>query len=122
MTYYTPAYATRQTRMTSTRSSSSRRNQNTVRFNVPTTKLGPISNMITLALILCMLGLMYLTQITKQTSYGYEINALETQKSALIDDQQSLEVEAARLQALERVQKSKVAQNLVEPASVEFTQ
>lgn len=63
---------------------------------------------------------MYLTQITKQTSYGYEVNALETQKTELLGEQESLEVEAARLQALERVRESKVARDLVEPSSVEF--
>lgn len=98
-----------------------RRNRNSVKFNGITSGLGPISNTITLALILCMLGLLYLTQITKQTSYGYEVNALETQKSQLLSEQESLEVEAARLQALERVQSSKVAKELVTPASIEFT-
>ena len=121
MTYYTPSYAMRQTRPT-TSASASRRNQNTVRFNVSSSRLGPISNMITLALILCLLGLMYLTQITKQTSYGYEVNNLETQKSQLLSEQESLEVESARLQALERVQNSKVAKRLVTPNSVDFAQ
>ena len=98
-----------------------RRNQNSVKFNSVTAGLGPISNTITLALILCLLGLLYLTQITKQTSYGYEVNALETEKSQLLSEQESLEVEAARLQALERVQNSKVAKELVTPSNVEFS-
>jgi len=97
-----------------------RRNQNSVKFNTAKASLGPISNTITLALIICVLGLLYLTQITKQTSYGYEVNALETQKSQLLGEQEALEVEAARLQALERVEKSQVAQDLVVPADIEF--
>ena len=104
----------RQTRAT-------QRNRNSVKFNGKKVGLGPISNTITLALILCLLGLLYLTQITKQTSYGYEVNALETEKSQLLSEQESLEVEAARLQALDRVQNSKVAQDLVAPTNVEFT-
>ena len=115
MSYYTSSYAMRQTRTI-------RRNQNSIKFNTEKIGLGPISNTITLALILCLLGLMYLTQITKQTSYGYEVNSLETQKTQLLSEQESLEVEAARLQALERVQNSKVAGQLVKPSSVEFTQ
>lgn len=115
MTYYTSSYALRQTRTI-------RRNRNSVKINDTRSGLGPISNTITLALILCLLGLLYLTQITKQTSYGYEVNALETQKSQLLSEQESLEVEAARLQALERIQNSKVAQELVTPSSVEFVQ
>ncbi len=97
-----------------------RRNQNSVKFNNKKTGLGPITNTITLALILCLLGLLYLTQITKQTSYGYEVNTLETEKTELLGEQESLEVEAARLQALERIEKSKVAKQLVEPSDVEF--
>jgi hypothetical protein len=69
-----------------------------------------------------MLGLLYLTQITKQTTYGYEANALDTQKSDLLSEQESLEVEAARLQALDRVKSSKVAKRLVEPQSVQYVQ
>ena len=115
MSYYTSSYAMRQTR-------NIRRNQNSVRFNNTKASLGPISNTITLALILCVLGLLYLTQITKQTTYGYEVNTLETQKSQLLGEQESLEVEAARLQAIERVEQSKVAQDLVTPADIEFAQ
>ena len=115
MSYYTSSYAMRQTRTI-------RRNRNSVKFNAGQLGLGPISNTIVLALILCMLGLLYLTQITKQTTYGYEVNQLETQKSQLLSEQESLEVEAARLQALERVRTSKVAQDLVAPTDVEFAQ
>jgi len=115
MSYNTSSYAMRQTRTI-------QRNRNSVKFNSNKVGLGPISNTITLAVILCLLGLMYLTQITKQTSYGYEVNALETQKSQLLSERESLEVESARLQALERVKNSKVAKDLVTPSSVEFAQ
>ena len=113
MSYSTSSYARRQTRTI-------QRNRNSVKFNTTTVGLGPISNTITLALILCLLGLLYLTQITKQTTYGYEVNTLQTEKSQLLSEQESLEVEAARLQALERIQSSKVAKDLVTPSSVEF--
>lgn len=115
MSYYTSSYAMRQTRTI-------RRNQNSVKFNKAKEGLGPISNTITLALILCVLGLIYLTQITKQSTFGTELNSLETQKSQLLGEQESLEVEAARLQALERIEKSKVAQDLKKPTDVEFAQ
>ncbi len=120
MTYHTSSFALRHSRAAT--SGSMRRNKNAVQFNKAKSGLGPVSNTLTLALILCLLGLMYLTQITKQTRYGYEVNTLETQKTELISEQESLEVEAARLQALERVQNSKVAKQLTEPASVEFVQ
>lgn len=115
MSYYTSSYAMRQTRLHT-------RNQNTVRTKTATHGFGPISNTIILAIIISLLGLLYLTQITKQTTYGYEVNALETQKTELVSEQQSLQVEAARLQAIDRVKNSKVAKQLVEPSSIEFAQ
>jgi len=113
MPYYTSSYALRQTHTI-------RRNRNSVHIKKSNTGLGPITNIITLAVILSLLGLLYLTQITKQTTYGYEINTLKTQKTELLSQQSSLEVEAARLQALDRVKNSSVAKTLVEPDLVQF--
>ena len=73
-----------------------------------------------LAVLVCILGLMYLTQVTKTSAYGYEVDGLKNQKEALIEENQALEVEAARLQALERIRKSKVAQNLQDVGNVEY--
>ena len=120
MAYYTSSFALRQSRLGS--SKTMRRNQNTISFNKPKSGLGPITNALTLALILSLLGLLYLTQITKQTRYGYEVNTLETQRTELISEQESLQVEAARLQALERVKNSKVAKQLVSPQNIEYAQ
>ena len=108
--------ALRQTRTTL------RRNQNAVRYESKRLSLGPISNTLVLALILSLMGLLYLTQITKTSTFGYEVNQLEERKTALVEEQQSREVEAARLQALETIQTSEVAQNLTDPVAVEFVQ
>ena len=89
------------------------RNQNSVSFVATTAKLGPISNTIVLIVLACLLGLLYLTQVTKTNSYGYTINSLESQASQLKDEKANLEVAAARLQSLDRVSSSQVAKNLV---------
>jgi regulator of replication initiation timing len=68
------------------------------------------------------LGLMYLTQITKTTAFGYEVDELKTTRAALIEENEQLEVESARLQALERIRTSDVAKTLSDVGSVEFTQ
>ncbi|MDX1766186.1 MAG: hypothetical protein R3313_04515 [Candidatus Saccharimonadales bacterium] len=73
-----------------------------------------------LAVLVCILGLIYLTQVTKTSAYGYEVDALRNQKQSLIEENQALEVESARLQALERIRKSKVAKNLSDAGSVEY--
>jgi hypothetical protein len=90
-----------------------RRNQNSVRFNASARALGPISDSIVLIVLACMIGLLYLTQVTKTNSYGYSINNLQQQQSQLKDQKANLEVTAARLQALDRVASSDVAKKLV---------
>jgi len=89
------------------------RNQNSVRFRTPARRLGPISNTITLIVLACLLGLLYLTQVTKTNAYGYQINSLQQQQASLTSQHDNLEVDSARLQSLSRVQGSAVAKNLV---------
>jgi hypothetical protein len=96
-----------------------RRNQNTVGF-VPAAKLGPIAHTVLVALMIAVLGIIYLTQITKTSTYGYQLEDLDSKRAELVSQKSDLEVENARLQALERVQGSSVAQTMTEPASVEY--
>jgi len=93
-----------------------RRNQNSVSFAASARTLGPVSNTIILIVLACLVGLLYLTQVTKTNGYGYTINNLEEQQSQLKDQKANLEVSAARLQSLQRVSSSEVAKNLVSVA------
>lgn len=98
-----------------------RRNQNTVRHQLATKKsLGPVAHVVLIALMLAVLGLVYLTQITKTSTYGYEIQNLQNQKTQLADQQQELQVEAARLQSLAQVKNKSVG--MVQPANVDYAQ
>lgn len=92
------------------------RNQNTARFKANERTLGPISNTIMLVILACLLGLLYLTQVTKTNAYGYQINDLQQQHTQLQDENAELQVSAARLQALDRVKNSDVAKNMVSVA------
>ncbi len=94
----------------------STRNQNTTTFQTKEGRLGPISNTIMLIVLACILGLMYLTQVTKTNAYGYRINGLHQEQSKLAAEHDQLEVAAARLQALDRVKNSAVAKSLVSVA------
>lgn len=96
-----------------------RRNQNTVAFRVRE-GLGPVTNTVLVILLLSVLGLIYLTQITKTSSYGYQINELQQQREELQTKRASLQVESARLQALERVQQSDVARSMTAPQQTNF--
>lgn len=89
------------------------RNQNTTSFRSRERTLGPISNTIMLVILACLLGLLYLTQVTKTNAYGYQINDLKEQQSKLKDEHAELEIASARLQALDRVKNSDVTKNMV---------
>lgn len=89
------------------------RNQNSVTFQSKARTLGPISNTITLIVLACLLGLLYLTQVTKTNAFGYEINGMQQKQSQLKSEHDDLEVASARLQSLSRVQNSEVAKSMV---------
>lgn len=88
------------------------RNQNTTSFRTRERTLGPVSNTILLVILACLLGLLYLTQVTKTNAYGYEINSLQQKQTQLRDEHAQLELAQARLESLERVKNSTVAANL----------
>jgi len=88
------------------------RNQNAVSFRRHDRKLGPVSNTVMLIVLACVLGLVYLTQVTKTNAYGYQINNLQQKQTALQNQHDDLEVASARLQSLDRVQNSDVAKSL----------
>ena len=92
------------------------RNQNSVSFRVQARTLGPVSNTIVLIVLACLLGLLYLTQVTKTNAYGYQINSLQEKQTQLKTEHDELEVASARLQSLSRVQNSAVAKNMVSVA------
>jgi len=96
-----------------------RRNQNTVAFRVQK-GLGPVTNTVIVILLLSVLGLIYLTQIAKTSSYGYQINDLENKQSELVEQKRDLQVESARLQALEKAKQSPVAAAMPSPAAIEY--
>lgn len=91
------------------RASAYQRNRNVVTMSASRAGLGPVSNAIVLILVMCLLGLMYLTQVTKTNALGYKVSALTTQQAQLKEEYASLEVEATRLQSLDRVKSSSVA-------------
>lgn len=90
-----------------------RRNQNSVSFMAAEKTLGPISNSVILIILACLIGLLYLTQVTRTNSFGYTIDNLQKQQTELQNQKADLEITAARLQSLDRVSSSNVAKGLV---------
>lgn len=101
------------------RSRSMRRNRD---FNAhrASKALGPVTSTMFLVMIIGVLSLLYLTQVTKTSTHGYEINALEQKQETLVQQQQQLEVEAARLRSVGRVEDSQVASELEPETSVTY--
>ena len=92
------------------RQQTSMRGQNSVTFRVQDKRLGPVSNTIILIVLACLLGLLYLTQVTKTNAYGYKINSLQEQQQALQQQHNDLTVASAREQSLASVASSSEAQ------------
>lgn len=91
----------------------STRGQNAVSFKQESKRLGPVSNAIVLLVMVCLLGLVYLTQVTKTNSLSYDINSLEIKQAQLKEEQKDLELTAARLRSIESEQVARASESLV---------
>lgn len=92
------------------------RGRNSVTFRTKDKRLGPVSNTILLIVLACLLGLLYLTQVTKTNAYSYAIHNLEKERTALQTEHDDLSVASARLQSLERIETSAEARAMVATA------
>lgn len=109
----------RTTQFNSRRQGNFSRNQNTVAF-ASAVKIGPISNTIIIALLLTLLGLLYLTQAGGVSAYDYQSNDISNKISSLTEQKSDLAVENARLTALQSVKSSTVAQNMTTPSDTQY--
>jgi len=113
-------YNRRSTTYTSSRRSRPMsRNHNSVGY-VSAVKLGPITHTVLVALMITVLGLIYLTQATKATSYDYASSEIDTKIAQLSIQKSDLEVENARLTALKTVKDSTVAAKLTTPSDTQY--
>ena len=92
------------------------RNQNTVAYAAPT-RMGPITHTVIVALMVAVLGLIYLSQVTKSSTFGYTLQQQNDTLASLAAEQQDLQIENARMQALNTVKNSNVAKAMTAPAS-----
>lgn len=97
------------------------RNQNTTRFQ-SAVKLGPVTHTVLVALMIVVLGLIYVTQATRTTSYDYEAQKIDSKIAEYNQEKGELEVESARLTALETVKSSNVAKEMTTASSTQYVQ
>ncbi len=112
MSYQSPYYSSRRQQNWS-------RNQNTTRF-VSSVKLGPVTHTVLVALMITVLGLIYLTQATRTTSYDYQSQKIDSQIADLNTQKSDLEVENARLTALQTTKDSNVAKAMTTPVKTDY--
>jgi hypothetical protein len=70
--------------------------------------------------MITVLGLIYLTQATRATGYDYEAQKIDSQIADLTTKKTDLEVENARLTALDNVQNSSVARQMTSPSETNY--
>jgi len=85
------------------------RNQNTTYFKSTRVKVGPVSNVIILTVIICLMGLIYLTQVTKTYALGYRVNGLTEKQDKLAVEHANLELESVKLRSIEKVKASQAS-------------
>lgn len=95
------------------------RNYNSVSY-VSSVKLGPITHTVLVALMITVLGLIYLTQATKATSYDYAASAVDGKIAEMTTQKGDLEVENARLTALQTIKQSTVAAAMTSPSDTTY--
>ncbi len=110
---------TQSTQFSTRRGNNWNRNQNTARF-ASNVKLGPVTHTVLVALMITVLGLIYLTQATRATGYDYEAQKIDSKIAELATQKTDLEVENARLTALETVGNSSVAKTMTKPAQTDY--
>ena len=117
--FHTPAFSS-ETQFRARRDPTAKwqRNQNTVAY-ATSVKMGPVTHTVAIALIVAMLGLIYLSQVTRSSTFGYTLQQQNETLASLEAEQQDLEIENARLQALGTVKNSNVAKAMVAPASTQ---
>ena len=69
--------------------------------------------------MIAILGLIYLTQAIRVSGYDYASNSISDKISSLEEEKQNLEIENARLTALQTVKNSNVAKAMTTPTDVQ---
>lgn len=90
-----------------------RRGQNTYSIARAKTRLGPVTTGVLVITLICLLGIMYLSQVTRTNTLGYSLSSLQQEEKDLKKESADLEVETVRLQSIEKVKSSQVAGAMV---------
>lgn len=76
-------------------------------------RTGPFALGVAMILLFCFLSLFFLAQVFQSSTRGYEVSALEKKVKRIKEDNQKLEVRAAELQSLDKIEESVKTINMV---------
>ena len=97
-----------------------RKNQNIVKNKIKL-QSGPVSSTLMLVCLVILLGLMYLSQVTKTSTFNYKISNLEQKESQLQSTKDNLSIDAARLQSIAEAKKAAETAQLAPVKTVSYT-
>lgn len=102
--------------ISASRNNNLRQNRTINSYKPKMAKMGPVSMTLAVIISSCAVGLVYLTQVTRQNALGYKLEEYRISQTNLKNDIAMLELEGAKSRSLEAVAKSPTAQQLVKPA------
>ena len=99
-----------------------RRGANTHSISRSTTKLGPVSTAVICLALVSLMGIVYLSQVTKTNSLGYKVSSLQQKQDELKKEKSDLEIESVRLQSIEKIKSSQVATTMTQIKPTNYAQ
>ena len=96
-----------------------RKNQNIVKNKIRL-ESGPVTTILMMVSLLLILGLMYLSQVTKTSTFNYKISNLEQKQNQLQSSKDNLSIDAARLQSIAEAKKAAETAKLAQVKTVSF--
>lgn len=69
-------------------------------------RVGPVSLQLIVVIVGTLLGLFYLIQSNRVSTQSLELKALEAKKTQVVEENERLSIEAARLQSIQQIKKS----------------
>ncbi len=103
----------------STARMSLRKNQNFVRNKIRI-QSGPVSTTLMLTVLVILLGLLYLNQVTKTSTFNYKISNLEKKQTELQSTKNNYAIDAARLGTIAEAKKAADKAQLTPVKSVSY--
>ncbi len=83
---------------------------------------GPITVSVMLITLGVLLSLLYLNQISKSSTFNFDVRRLEQKRDGLSSVKEKLEIDSARLQSISTIRESAVVSKMVPVENVTYAQ